>query len=94
MQRYVHLSEFYKLFAHPVRLGIIYTIGRGERPVQALAKELNISDVVLAQHMARLRRLKIVECRRKGREAFYRLTDPEILAVCKRFMALYQKSFK
>jgi DNA-binding transcriptional ArsR family regulator len=94
MDRFIHLSEFYKLFSHPIRLGIIHLLGSKELSVQTLAGELGISDVTLAQHMGRLRRLKVVLSRRKGREVFYRLADPDTLEACKRLEAIYKKNFK
>jgi DNA-binding transcriptional ArsR family regulator len=94
MERFSHLSEFYKLFSHPIRLGIIHLLGKKELSVQTLSEDLGISDVTLAQHMGRLRRLKVVESRRKGREVFYRLADPATLEACKRFEAVYRKNFK
>ena len=80
---YVFLAEIFKLFSHPTRLAILGTLQQGELPVQQIAKKLGLSDVTLAPHLGRLRRLKFIRAQRKAGQAYYRMTDPKIFDAIK-----------
>jgi DNA-binding transcriptional ArsR family regulator len=89
------MSEFYKLFGHPARLGVVHLLAkRRNMSASELAEELGVSPVVLAQHIARLRRLRVVEGYREGKEVHYKLADPSIVQACDKFEGFYDKTFK
>ncbi len=71
-----------KALAHPVRLQIVDRLSRGEAPAAELLAALEISKGNLSKHMSMLAGSGIVESLRRGRQMFYRLTDPEIHRAC------------
>ena len=71
-----------KALANPVRLEILHAIAEGPTNVGRLATELELSQPNVSQHLAVLRSTGLVEVDRDGREARYRLTDPDVIAAC------------
>jgi len=75
-------AEICKALANPIRLEILHLLGNREVSFSELLSSLRISKPNLSQHLAVLRRSRIVTDRREGVNAFYRLTYPEIAAAC------------
>ncbi len=71
-----------KTFASPWRLRIVDALGDGERSVSELVVLLGIPKSNVSQHLAIMRDKGIVEHRREGGYAFYRLANPKILQAC------------
>jgi ArsR family transcriptional regulator len=57
--------------------------------VSELIAQTGISQPVLSQHLARLRDLHIVNCRRRGKMVFYQLADPAYSAIIAAVKAVY-----
>ena len=74
--------EICKSLAHPVRLQIVDRLNRGQTSTAELLKVLDISKGNLSKHMSLLVRSGVVVPSRRGRQIFYRLTDPEIHKAC------------
>jgi ArsR family transcriptional regulator len=49
--------------------------------VSELAEMVGISDSAVSHHMRGLRQMRLVHSRREGKEVFYSLTDPHIIAL-------------
>jgi ArsR family transcriptional regulator len=75
-------AEILKTLANPRRLEILHLLAAGPREVGPLARELGISQPNLSQHLAVMRAAGVVEAERHGREARYRLIDPDVVAAC------------
>ncbi len=75
------LSEFFKSLSDPTRVRILEALSREERKVGELALELDVSQSALSHQLRILRGQRMVTFRREGKNAFYRLTDPSIIAV-------------
>lgn len=75
-------AEVCKAIAHPKRLMIIYALKSGEQGAGELAEELGLSLPTLSQHMRILRERGLVAARQKGRNVYYRLSDPRIIEAC------------
>ena len=70
-------ARLLKLLANEKRLLILcFLATRGEMPVGALVEALGLSQSALSQHLAKLRRDRLVHFRRKSQTLYYRLTDP------------------
>ena len=67
------------ILAHPTRLAMIEALRAGERTVTDLVEAVGTSAGNLSQHLGAMRDAGVVEARREGRYAFYRITDPRIL---------------
>ena len=67
------------ILAHPTRLAMIEALRDGERTVTDLVDAVGTSAGNLSQHLGAMRDAGVVEARREGRFAFYRIADPRIL---------------
>jgi DNA-binding transcriptional ArsR family regulator len=75
-------AETLRTLASPVRLELLHRLSEGPREVRRLAADLGISQPNVSQHLAVLRSAGIVEVERDGREARYRLVDPDVMVAC------------
>lgn len=80
--RYSLQAELCKALAHPTRLQVLDLLSEHERSVEELAKLTGTGQSNLSQHLAALRRQKLVVPRRAGMNVFYTLTDPKIADAC------------
>ncbi|HEX9611671.1 MAG TPA: metalloregulator ArsR/SmtB family transcription factor [Gemmatimonadales bacterium] len=67
------------ILAHPTRLAMIEALRVGERTVTDLVDAVGTSAGNLSQHLGAMRNAGVVQVRREGRFAFYRISDPRIL---------------
>lgn len=67
------------ILAHPTRLAMIEALRNGERSVTDLVQAVGTSAGNVSQHLGAMRDAGVVESRREGRYAFYRITDTRIL---------------
>lgn len=75
-------AEILKTLASPRRLQILHRLFDGPCEVGRLAADLDLSQPNVSQHLAVLRSAGLVEAERDGREARYRLTDPDVMVAC------------
>jgi rhodanese-related sulfurtransferase len=75
---YEQFARLVKAMANPHRLEIIDLLAQGERTVEELAKETSLSISNASQHLQTLRSTQLVEVRRDGLYAFYRLADENV----------------
>jgi len=62
----------------PKRLEILDLLGQGERSVEVLAREANLSMPNASQHLKVLRSARLVDSRRDGAYVHYRLADSAV----------------
>ena len=62
----------------PKRLEILDLLGQGERSVEVLANEANLSVPNASQHLKVLRSARLVDSRRDGAYVYYRLADSAV----------------
>ena len=82
-------AELLKSMAHPVRLLLLCLLADREYSVSELNAEVGISQSALSQHLARLRREKLVTTRRDAQSIHYRLANPSVT----RIIATLQQEF-
>ena len=75
---YSILAGMMKAMANPHRLEIIDLLGQGEKPVEEIAAETNMSVANASQHLQVLKTANLVEIRREGNFIHYRLSHEEI----------------
>lgn len=75
-------AEVLKTLASPRRLELLHLLADGPREVSRLAAELRMTQPNVSQHLAVLRTAGLVEVERDGREARYRLADPDVIVAC------------
>jgi len=77
------IADRLKAMADPTRLKILHTLQGGEMCVTTILREVGGSQANVSKHLSVLRRAGIVECRREGVNAFYRIVDPTVFSICR-----------
>lgn len=75
------LAELFRLLAQPGRLQILLAIGEGEACICHLEAALGMRQAYISQQMMVLRDAGLVTPLRDGRNIFYRLAAPGLLAL-------------
>lgn len=71
-------EDILKILANQKRLEIIQLLQKGELNVTEMNEMLGLRQSNLSQHLTLLRQHKLVTVTRRGREAYYKLTDENI----------------
>jgi rhodanese-related sulfurtransferase/DNA-binding transcriptional ArsR family regulator len=79
---YAQLARVGKALGSPHRLELLELLAQGERTVDSLAGETGLSVANASQHLQALRQAALVESRRQGLFAYYRLADPAVYDLC------------
>jgi ArsR family transcriptional regulator len=76
------MAARFRVLADASRLRILNALMRGERSVQALMEETDLSQTNVSRHLGLLRREGIVNRRPDGNRALYRINDPTVVKLC------------
>src|SRR5207253_3285815 len=87
-QMYEQFARIVKALANPRRLEIIDLLAQGEYAVEEIARETALSIANASQHLQTLRAAHLVEVRREGLYAYYRLADENVFQVWQAIRAL------
>jgi len=74
-------SDLLKTLASPHRLMIVCRLIEGDQSVGALAADLDLQQTLVSQHLAILRRQRVVEEKRVGQTMRYRLSSDVARAI-------------
>lgn len=91
-QKAPQASTLLKAMSNQSRLLILCQLIEGEKSVGQLERIVGLSQSALSQHLARLRRDKLVKTRREAQTIFYSLHGDQALCVIKTLYALYCQS--
>jgi DNA-binding transcriptional ArsR family regulator len=75
--------ERFKALADQSRIRLLLCLRRGECNVNTLTRELGLAQASVSKHLGVLKRAGLVEARRKGTQALYRVHDASIYELCK-----------
>ncbi len=90
IERNVSLAaKLLKSLSNEKRLLIICTLYEGEKSVGELEEIVGLSQSALSQHLARLRREKIVSTRREAQTIYYSILDDAVAVILKALYELY-----
>jgi DNA-binding transcriptional ArsR family regulator len=82
-------SDLLKSMSNQARLMILCNLVEGERSVSELEQLLKLSQSAISQHLAILRRERIVATRRQGQNIYYSLASDEAMAILSTLYGLY-----
>lgn len=82
-------SALLKAMSNQHRLLILCQLVHGERSVGEMERTIGLSQSALSQHLARLRRDRLVKTRRQAQTIFYSLAGEEAGAVIETLYGLY-----
>jgi DNA-binding transcriptional ArsR family regulator len=75
------VAELFRSFSDTSRVRILSAIIEKEVNISALAEMVGVSESAVSHHMRGLRQMRIVRARRDGKEVFYSVDDPHIIAL-------------
>ncbi len=75
---YEQVARLGKAASSPKRLELIEVLCQGEKNVEQLAVETEITVKLASAHLKELKAARLVEARREGKNRFYRLLDPKV----------------
>jgi len=75
-------AELCRALSHPIRLEILDILASGEKSVDELTKETSASQANVSQHLAVLRKQRLVNARREGMNVYYSIAHPKIVSAC------------
>src|SRR5437868_15372351 len=71
-------ATLFRVLGHPARVRILELLRDGERSVGALQTELGLDSGGTSQPLSALRRIGLVQSRREGTGAHYRVEDQRV----------------
>jgi rhodanese-related sulfurtransferase/DNA-binding MarR family transcriptional regulator len=77
-QLYAQFARIGKALSNPHRLELLELLAQGERAVEDLASEANLPIANASQHLQVLRAAQLVDVRRDGLYAYYRLSNQSV----------------
>lgn len=75
------IADFYKALADSTRIKIINALDKNELCVCDLSALLNMTKSAVSHQLQNLREMRLVKCRRQGKEALYSLADDHVRQV-------------
>jgi ArsR family transcriptional regulator len=73
-------SSLHRALGNPKRLEIIHLLRDQELPVSQIVEMLGLAQANISQHLMLLRKLHLVKSHKAGKEIYYRLTHPNLIA--------------
>jgi rhodanese-related sulfurtransferase len=81
---YESLAEVAQALGHPHRLELLEHLAQGRRSVEALSTKTRLTFANTSRHLQILRRSRLVEAERRGKQVIYRLAgDAEVVGLMK-----------
>ena len=90
---YRELAPIGRALASPHRLELLDLLAQGERSVEALAREANLSLANASAHLQVLRRARLVEAEKRGLYVVYRLSSPSVYDIWRSLRNLGTEQF-
>lgn len=78
--------SFFKAVADANRVKIMLLLARGEMSVSAICRHFKMKQPSISHHLGVLKAAKVVDCRKEGKEVFYRLNHCCVSSCCADFM--------
>jgi DNA-binding transcriptional ArsR family regulator len=88
-----HTDDVFYAVADPTRRALLDLLATGDKPVNTLAEQFEMSRPAISQHLAVLMRTRLVRARRVGRERVYHL-EPKPLQEIDDWLGLYERFWK
>jgi ArsR family transcriptional regulator len=76
-----HVAELFRAFSDTSRVRILSAIVEQEINISALAEMVGVTESAVSHHMRGLRQMRLVKSRRDGKEVYYQVEDPHIIAL-------------
>lgn len=77
----LQVAELFRAFSDASRVRILAAILERELNVSALADLIGVTRSAVSHHLRGLRQMRLVQARRDGKEVYYSVVDPHIVAL-------------
>ena len=77
----IDLAELFKIFGDSTRIKILFTLLRGERPVNEIAAELNMTQSAISHQLRILKTSRLIKAERDGKLSIYSLADTHVASI-------------
>ena len=77
----IDLAELFKIFGDSTRIKILFTLLRGERPVNEIAAELNMTQSAISHQLRILKTSRLIKAERAGKLSIYSLADTHVASI-------------
>jgi len=74
-------AEYFKALSHPTRIKIVQYLKKGERCVCEIAPYLREEQSNVSRHLAALKRVGILSCRKEGVSVYCKIEDENIYKI-------------
>src|SRR5881628_3858033 len=88
---YGQFARIGKALSSPHRLEILELLAQSERTVDSLATEIGLSLANTSQHLQALRQAALVDSRKDGLFAYYRLASPDVFELSKAIQSVAER---
>jgi rhodanese-related sulfurtransferase len=78
---YAQVARIGKALSSPKRLELIELLCQGEKPVELLAEQADLSVKLASAHLKELRLARLVDTRKEGKYVHYRLAAPSVASL-------------
>jgi DNA-binding transcriptional ArsR family regulator len=75
------VAELFRAFSDTSRVRILSAIIEQEVNISALSELIGVTESGVSHHMRGLRQMRLVKSRRDGKEVYYSVDDPHIIAL-------------
>lgn len=84
----------FKVLSEPHRLLLLQTLGHGELSVSELVRATGLSQTNVSRHLQTLADAGMVDRRKAGVSAYYRIADPVIFQLCELMCGNLQRTLE
>ncbi len=81
MEELYDMAELFKMFSDETRLRLLFLLSFGEKCVQELADELQMTQSAISHQLRILKNGRLVRGRRDGKQIYYSLADDHVGAI-------------
>lgn len=77
----IDLSELFKIFGDSTRIKILFLLSQGERSVNQIAADLNMTQSAISHQLRILKTSRLIKAERDGKLSIYSLADTHVASI-------------
>jgi DNA-binding transcriptional ArsR family regulator len=77
------VAAYFSVMSEPMRLKILHAICQEEKSVNEIVEQLGATQTNVSRHLGVMYRARVVAKRKEGNQVFYRISDPEMIQICR-----------
>ena len=77
----IDLAELFKIFGDSTRIKILFLLSQGERSVNQIATDLNMTQSAISHQLRILKTSRLIKAERAGKLSIYSLADAHVASI-------------